>query len=258
MIRKASGSPAGGSDKVKISTNISPEGAEAIVRIRESMRGVYTVGGAIDAALAPYADMSPGAAAMIVAMIDREITSVRRRVDALAPEDAMERGTCEEVLERLAAMRSAVSVSAAGAVVGNDDRTEGLRRIGLRDGGYATVPAEWPVLNGWVGDVAEVRVVATRHAAKWGVPANLVWLRIHDGPIDRDEEANIAQLATEAFPSFAEVLERQVDPLYGESGDIINADEYMDAPVIGYFALVDAGLAPRVAHVPGAMVHRKR
>ncbi|SDB68371.1 hypothetical protein [Butyrivibrio sp. INlla16] len=119
-----------------------------------------------------------------------------------------------------------------------------LKKITLQDG-YLICPDDWIVIN--PEDAQKclyAGVIECRNGAKYGIPHLLYFCNYRYGrdyPKGFDEM--MERKAVSAYPRFKEILAKQVTPIDDPDnpGMMLNADEWMEAPTIGHFAIYVQG-----------------
>lgn len=128
-----------------------------------------------------------------------------------------------------------------------------MKRVDLRAGSYLVIPDEWPVVNEANAASSDYAfVLEVRNAGENGVP-HYVYLSSEEAcPTDEVLDAISA-----VWPGMREIQSSQVEPVYDKNGAILNADEWMKAPIIGVFPIRDASSFSWEDKPPyGAMIYR--
>lgn len=128
------------------------------------------------------------------------------------------------------------------------------------EGGYVVCPEDWIVLNPEeAGQCCYAGVVECRRK-EYHVPHFLFFTNKRANRYDDKLYSRVNRMCCQKWPKFKEILAQQVQPIDDPNnpGFQLNADEWMAAPTLGYFALYVKGDPAPDGFVPpmGAMVVR--
>lgn len=135
-----------------------------------------------------------------------------------------------------------------------------MKRIDVK-GGYVIFPKNWIVLNWGRPDNSEnVFVIETVDLyGKFNMPHFLLF----DESMQTVEacKKKIFEEASKAYPKFNDVLDKEVEPMYGEEDEngnriLLNADAYNKAPKVLIFQIPEAGNERRQNYPYNAKVYR--
>lgn len=132
-----------------------------------------------------------------------------------------------------------------------------MMKIKIRDG-HVIVPKGWVILAGLdPKECDHVGVVEVRNGARYNTP-HFVFFSTRPLEDFQDEDyERVNEECIKAFPDFEKILGAQVEPKIDKDNNILNREEFLDAPNVGYFPILDSGLDPD-RYPSGAMVIRDR
>ena len=156
---------------------------------------------------------------------------------------------CEEVMSDWAANKRAVKEAHDAAQ---------LKIYDIADGDKVCAPCDWLVANQEDALYCHFAgVMEIKNGEDYDAPHIIFFLeqpvsrRLSDG-----EKANILVAANSAWPRLAEVLADEVELEYGSDGGIINMNEYVSSPHVGFFAIHDQNEYPNGRPPYGACIRR--
>ena len=138
-----------------------------------------------------------------------------------------------------------------------------MMKLNLQDG-YMYYPSNWILLN--PEDAAKTNyacVVECRNSTKYNIPHFVYLNNVQSAEFYTSEfKEAINERILHMFPLFADILERQIEPIFekGSKIKLLNEDEWLKAPTIGYFNLfVKSGDNDLLGYEPpaGAYIYRK-
>lgn len=132
------------------------------------------------------------------------------------------------------------------------DKGPSMKRVDLRGGSYLVIPDDWPVVNESNAAACDYAFVLEVRNASDEIP-HFVYLSSKEA-CSTDEVLNAI---AEIWLGIRDIQSAQVEPIYDKNGAILNANEWMKAPIIGVFPIRDASSFSWEEKAPyGAMVYR--
>lgn len=132
------------------------------------------------------------------------------------------------------------------------DKGPSMKRVDLRGGSYLVVPDDWPVVNESNAASCDYAFVLEVRNASDAIPHYVYLSSKEVCPTDE-----VLDAIADIWPGIRDVQTSQVEPIYDKDGMILNADEWMKAPIIGVFPIRDASSFSWEDKAPyGAMVYR--
>lgn len=135
-----------------------------------------------------------------------------------------------------------------------------MTRLELK-GGYVLYPLDWIVVNQKEAMECTYAGVIECRLASYNMPHLLFFLRKKMSALTKDDYEEINRKATEAYPTFKELLEQQVTPIDDpdQPGHMLNEDEWMQSPQLGYFPIYIWGTSTASPYyflpLPAMVVH---
>lgn len=136
--------------------------------------------------------------------------------------------------------------------------TPNMQTIAIKNGSVL-YPAEWIIVNPEIAQQCEYAgVIECRNGSKLGIPHFLYFSK--QRMISDSEIEQLHNLCIQKWPKFKEkVLDKQVTliPDSNNFGEYINAEDYLAAPIIGYFNIAregDPSLPPNYKFPSGAKI----
>lgn len=128
-----------------------------------------------------------------------------------------------------------------------------MKRVDMRFGSYLIIPDDWIVVN--EGDARSCDyafVLEARNWEKYDVP-HFVYL----SPKETCPNSEAIEAVSASWPRMKDILGMQVELVYDKDGNMLNADEWADAPIVGVFPILDATSFSVGNDAPfGAMIYR--
>lgn len=132
-----------------------------------------------------------------------------------------------------------------GGIDPNFSSADKMKKIKLK-GGYLIIPSDWIVLNEEEASMYEYAgVVEVRRNAEFNDVPHFVFFNEYKRARDYNDvlKDKVNALCSKAYPRYKEIMEKQVvlqhDP--NNPGGYLNAEEFRNAPFIGFFHLPDQG-----------------
>lgn len=111
------------------------------------------------------------------------------------------------------------------------------------NGGYILYPKDWIIVNPDEAMNCHFAGVIECRLASYNMPHLLFFSSKKMSALTKDDFEKINRKATEAYPAFKDMLEQQVTPIDDpdQPGHMLNADEWMKSPQLGYFPIYEFG-----------------
>lgn len=131
--------------------------------------------------------------------------------------------------------------------------------IPMADGAVATVPRAWIKLTPPEPEACSYAgAIEVKNAGVADVPHFVFFVRSHPVyEMTAEERAAVIRAAVAEYPALSEIQKREVSLEYSSDGGIANYQEYINAPVIGLFPLMESTSVTEYNQPPyGAVIKR--
>lgn len=116
-----------------------------------------------------------------------------------------------------------------------------LKKIKLKEG-YVKVSPYWIILDDFKKalDSKYVGVIEVKNGEKFDAPHFVFFSDVKYAEDYSDEmREEVLKQCVKKMPRFQEVIDQQVELRYDDSGRVINMEEHMSAPIIGFFSVLE-------------------
>lgn len=104
--------------------------------------------------------------------------------------------------------------------------------------GFVKYPDEWVAVKNMIPSECDYcGAVQIRNANKYKCPTFLFFLNKPVGDMNREDEKNVNDAIIKRFPLFERIIDDQVEPIRDENYQLLNLEEWDEAPTIGYFPI---------------------
>ncbi len=127
--------------------------------------------------------------------------------------------------------------------------------------GVVICPSDWIVVNPEKQHNSCYAGVVECRKSCFEVPHFLFFTNKLGNEYDDELYDEVNKKCCKKWPQFNDILKKQVEIMYDTEGNIINNDEWLKAPILGYFALLDKDdptLSKDHIFPMGAMIIRKK
>lgn len=132
-----------------------------------------------------------------------------------------------------------------------------VKEIQIKNG-YVTCPADWIILNPEEAENCNYAgVVECRRSEFYGIPHFLFFTDKLSKEYNNELYDKVQKMCCEKWPQFADIIDKQVEPVYDAERRMVNTQDYMEAPIIGYFGLDVEQIGMKLSDFPfGAKIVR--
>lgn len=224
------------------------------IKVRESVPYGNTINYLIDA----FADLPETVKEYLVAVCKPKMRQLQEEITNSKGFKA------DEIFKQMEAYRKITSYL-GGEVVNAylTDATSDVKKINLKNG-YVMCPNNFILLNPEEAENHEYAgVIECRNSSKYGIPHAMFFCDYRYGREYPKEFCDMMiQKFCEKFEKFKKIVELQVDPIYDPDnpGLLLNSDEWMESPEIGFFAVFvegDPGYYPNYKPPYGIQIFKK-
>lgn len=131
-----------------------------------------------------------------------------------------------------------------------------MRRIDIKSG-YVIFPNDWVVIDLFPAIECDYAgIIEIKNGHKYNAPHFVFFSKKAINTLTEQDIDEINNYACRIYKKFKNLLKMQVDPVYDENHNLLNAEVWKNAPVLGYFTIPDFGSG--LTYPYGAMIYRKK
>lgn len=242
-------------EKRKLGTTILPQTEANIYLFKEQHPDqTKTAGEVIDLMALLSLRVNPGAAAELRGFCAKRANAAERESYEIeeANPGSLQAADLRERADYFRALGAHMGRFVPAEKEHNDDTP--MKRIDMRKGAYVVVPCDWVVANESSARSCDYAfAVEVRNGEKYDAPHFLVLSEKETCSLDEAVES-----VEKTWPAIRDVVNAQVGAIRDESGSLLNAEEWMEAPSVGVFPIRDSNSFFWDDEPPyGAMVFRR-
>lgn len=149
----------------------------------------------------------------------------------------------KEISDNIEALQNLAMFMNGGRRISLDELTDEPEMVRYDiEGGYVICPSDWIVVNPEMARQC-IRAGVVECRVKNKMPHLLFFTNLRSSKYDDKFEKEINSYCIKAYPQFEEILRQQIKPIDDPArpGQLLNSEEWVNSPHIGYFELYEQG-----------------